>query len=226
MVKFKSKLLSLICLVAVGCLTTAQAQQKATLWKFSNLNKIGGYTSALQGKPIVTNTDGIAAIWFNGAGDGLTIFACPIDGWNQFSIEVLFKPDGDGPKESRFVHFEDKYGNRGTLEIRLTNKKKWYLDAFLKNGKLNKGIALIDSAQLHPADKWYWAAMTYDGKKMISYVNGVKQLETPMDFPGMNGGEIAFGMRLNKVSWFKGSVAEARFSPEVLPGGSLQKVKQ
>ena len=100
------------------------------------------------------------------------------------------------------------------------------MDAFLKNGKLNKGVTLIDSTQLHPADKWYWVAMTYDGKKMTSYVNGIKQLESPMDFPGMSGGQIAFGMRINKVSWFKGMVSEARFYPEVLAAGALQKLKE
>jgi len=226
MVSFRIKAISLICLLALGCLTSAKAQRQPTIWQFNDLSKIGTYTPMIQGKPGVVKNGTITAISFNGAGDGLTIAACPIDGWHQFTIEVLFKPDGDGPKEPRFMHFEDKDGNRGTLELRLTPKKQWYLDAFLKNGKLNKGMALIDSTQLHPADKWYWAAMTYDGKKMISYVNGVKQLESPLDFPGMTGGQIAFGMRLNKVSWFKGSVSEARFYPEVLSPALLQKLKQ
>jgi len=213
-------------MATVGFLTSLKAQENPAVWKFNDLNKVGDYTPTIQGKPSVTKSDKFTGILFNGIGDGLIIHGNPLDGWSSFTIEVLFKPDGEGPKEPRFVHFEDRDKNRGTLEIRLTPTGQWYLDAFLKNGKLNKGITLIDSTQLHQANQWFWVAMVYDGKKMISYVNGTKQLENTMDFPPMDGGQIAFGMRLNKVNWFKGLVSEARFYQMALPPELLQSVKK
>lgn len=226
MVNFKNKAICLVCIATVGFLTTLKAQENPTVWKFNRVNKIGNFTPIIQGKPSVTKSGKFTGISFNGIVDGLIIPANPLNNWSRFTIEVLFKPDGEGPKEARFVHFEDSDKNRGTLEIRLTRFGQWYLDAFLKNGKLNKGIALIDSTQLHQANQWYWVAMVYDGQKMISYVNGVKQLENLMDFPPMNGGQIAFGMRLNKVSWFKGIVGEARFYQEALPAELLQSLRK
>jgi hypothetical protein len=83
----------------------------------------------------------------------------------------------------------------------------------LKNGKTNKGFTLIDSTKLHPVNKWYWAALVYDGKKMRSYINGQKELEGELDFPAMTKGKISLGVRLNKVNWFKGQIREIRFHP-------------
>ncbi|QKJ30723.1 LamG domain-containing protein [Mucilaginibacter mali] len=221
MVNFKNKAIGLMVIIAVGLVTSTKAQIKPTIWKFTATDKVGDYTPAIQGAPSVATNGAFTGIAFNGVNDGLIIPASPINGWSRFTIQVLFKPDGDGPKEPRFIHFEDADKNRGTLEVRLTPKRQWYLDAHLKNGKLNKAVTLIDSTQLQPADRWYWVAMVYDGKKMSSYVNGVKQLESPMDFQPMNGGQIAIGMRLNKVAWFKGMVSEARFYPEALAPDQL-----
>lgn len=222
MVSFKNKAIWLVCIIA-ACLTNpVKAQVKPTVWKFTGVDKIGGYSPVIQGAPSAVTSGAFTGVAFNGVNDGLVIPVSPINSWPRFTIEVLFKPDGDGPKEPRFVHFEDADKNRGTLEVRLTPKRQWYLDAHLKNGKLNKAVTLIDSTQLHLADRWYWVAMVYDGKKMSSYVNGLKQLESPMDFPPMNGGQIAFGMRLNKVTWFRGLISEARFYPEALAPALLQ----
>lgn len=202
------------------------AQAGATIWKLNSLSQVGKHTPEVLGKPQLSN-NGHTAVTFNGVNDGLIIPINPIEGWNKFTIEFLFKPDGDGPVEPRFVHFQDKEENRGTLEIRLTRQKRWYLDAFLKNAKTaDKGLALNDTSLQHDANKWYWVAMVYDGKMLSSYVNGVKEREGPINFPVMTSGQIAIGMRLNKVSWFKGAVSEARFYPEALPASALQSLKE
>ncbi|MBS1656400.1 MAG: hypothetical protein JSU05_16215, partial [Bacteroidetes bacterium] len=128
-----------------------------------------------------------------------------------------------GPSAPRFLHFEDALKNRGTLEARLTNSGEWYLDAFLKNGETNKGLALIDSSLLHKSDQWYWVALTYDGKKMFSYVNGQKELEGDFDFPPMVNGQTSIGVRLNKVSWFRGEISDFCFYPFPLNENDLHK---
>lgn len=199
-----------------------KSDEKTIIWKLNDVNRIGGFKPLILGDPTIKAEANDTSIYFNGINDGLIIPAIPIEGWSTFTIEVLFKPDSDGHSAPRFIHFEDTASNRGTLELRLTKNGQWYFDGFLKNGKTNEGLALIDSTKLHPADKWYWAALVYDGKKMYSYINGKKELEGEIDFPAMTKGNISLGVRLNKVNWFKGQIKEIRFHPEVLQTNDLQ----
>lgn len=181
------------------------------IWKIHDPNLVGGFRPVVLGNPAMRIEQKDSSLYFNGINDGLVIPTIPIEGWARFTIEVLFKPDGDAPSAPRFIHFEDTARNRGTFELRLTKQGQWYFDGFLKNGKTNKGLTLIDSTRLHPANEWYWAALVYDGKKMYSYINGQKELEGEIDFPPMTKGNISLGARLNKVNWFKGEIREIRF---------------
>jgi len=198
------------------------------VWKLNNINQIGNAQTEVLGKPQLTNKDGHTGIAFNGVNDGLVLPHFPIEGWSKFTIEVLFKPDGDGPVQPRFIHFQDKDNNRGTFEIRLTPQKMWYMDTFLRNGKTpDKGLTLIDSTLQHPANRWYWVAMVFDGKNMTSYVNGVKEKTGISNFPAMDASaQVALGVRLNKVNWFKGQISEIRFNQEALSADALQRIKE
>ena len=195
---------------------------KPVTWQLDNTSLIGGFKPIILGNPLITSEGKNRSIYFNGVNDGLIVPSIPIMGWSAFTIEVLFKADSDGTRAPRFIHFEDTALNRGTFELRLTTDGQWYLDAFLKNGKTNKGLALIDSTRLHPANKWHWAALAYDGKKMYSYINGQKELEGIIDFPSMTKGNLSLGVRLNKVNWFKGQIREIRFHPSKLEAEQLQ----
>ena len=188
------------------------------IWKLKDTDLVGKFTPVILGHPSPKAEGNDTSLYFDGINDGLVIPTIPIEDWSKFTVEVLFKPDDDGPATPRFIHFEDTAFNRGTLELRLTSNGQWYFDTFLKNGKTNKGLALIDSTKLHPVNKWCWAALVYDGKKMYSYVNGQKELEGEIDFPPMTGGSISLGVRLNKVDWFKGQIREIHFHSDV-PGG-------
>jgi hypothetical protein len=218
----------LLAALALGSLLTVSGwtftdSGKEITWSLSNPKLIGGFNPVILGNPVIKAEGKDSSIYFNGTGDGLIIPTIPIEGWSKFTIEVLFKPDGDGGKAPRFIHFEDTALNRGTFELRSTNDGQWYFDGFLKNGKTNKGFTLIDSTKLHPVNKWFWAALAYDGKKMYSYINGQRELEGGIDFPPMNKGNISLGVRLNKVNWFKGQIREIRFHPEALDAEKLQQ---
>lgn len=189
-------------------------------WKLNDPNLIGGINTVKYGNPFMVGPD--SALSFNGINDGMVVPHIPITGWSRFTIEVLFKPAGDGPIAPRFIHFEDKTLNRGTFEVRLTPDGQWYLDTFLKNGTTNEGVTLIDSTILHPADKWYWAALVYDGSKMTSYVNANQELEGTIAFPSMASGNLSLGVRLNKVNWYMGLIKEIRFHPAALDALALQ----
>lgn len=211
--------ISTIALLA-GAKITSPAQ--TITWKIQDTTRIGDYHPVVLGSPKMTKDNNGTSLSFNGVNDGLIVPAIPIAGWTRFTVEVLFKPASDGPPAPRFVHFEDKDLNRGTIEARITRKGTWYLDTFLKNGKTNEGLTLIDSTIQHPADKWYWAALVYDGKKMTSYVNAEKELEGDMNFVPVTAGQISLGVRLNKVNWFKGQISEIRFHPAALDQLALQ----
>jgi hypothetical protein len=141
---------TLLAITALNLTVGTKATAQTVTWKLKATNKVGAYKPVVLGNPLIVKDPSGTSLSFNGVNDGLVIQKIPIEGWPRFTIEVLFKPDGDGPVAPRFIHFQDKELNRGTFEIRLTPKGQWYMDTFLKNGKTDMGLTLIDSTKLHP----------------------------------------------------------------------------
>lgn len=209
------------CFLILSCEESSHHQNRI-IWELSNTSEIGGHTVEVLGSPeLITNGSG-TSIRFNGETDGLIISTNPVDGWVQFTVEVFFKPDSDGPEEQRFVHFQDESANRGLIETRINPDGRWALDTFLYNSSLENGLTLLDREIHHPGDEWYWAAITYNGTTMSHYVNGVRELEGDIEFGPMGPGMISLGVRLNQVHWFKGEIREIRFHPESLSASELQ----
>lgn len=213
----------LIIAVATGLLSLRVADRIRTVtWKLDNLEQIGGQKPVILGNPRIMREQSLKAIYFDGMDDGIVLPVNPVKNQEKFTVEVLFKPLADGPAAPRFLHFEDKLGNRGTIEARITPEGNWYLDTFLKNGKTGQGLTLIDATRQHPCDQWYWVALVYDGHTMRHYINGRKELEDTISFKATENGRISLGVRLNKVNWFKGLISEVRFHQSALPGEALQ----
>jgi hypothetical protein len=193
------------------------------VWRLDNTDKLAGHTVIVAGQPRVEKDGGKdAAVVFGGARDGLFVPAVPIAGAKVFTIEVLIRPAVDGSEEQRFLHLEDKAGRRALMELRLKDAQ-WSLDTFLFSDP--NRLTLLDRTKLHPAGRWYWVALRYDGKTMTSFIDGVKELEGPVDFAGLGEGQTSVGVRQNKVSWFKGAIGEVRFHDEALAAEKLQRVK-
>jgi hypothetical protein len=204
-------------------LAGADDTKTPTVWHLENAQKVGMLDPLVLGAPQPVDEPAIGrALHFNGASDGLILPAIPIAGWAQFTIEVLFRPESGGKPEQRFMHVEDAKGGRAMMETRLTEDNHWYLDTFLLSGP--SSLALIDKTKLHPADRWFWVALRYDGKVMTSFVDGVKELEGPVAFAPMVDGKMSLGVRQNRLYWFKGAIREVRFTPEALAEGSLQRI--
>jgi hypothetical protein len=201
----------------------ASAPSETVVWRLDSPSLVGGYATDVLGAPRPVEDAGVQGLLFNGKSDGVFVPLNPIAGFEQFTIEVLFKPDGTGDEEQRFLHVQDSNGARGLLETRLTKDRQWALDAFLSASSKMKRT-LLDRSKLHPTDQWHWVAMVCDGTKVSSYVNGVKELEGPITFPPTGPGRISLGVRQNKVYWFKGIIAEVRVTPSALPAVSLQRV--
>lgn len=199
-----------------GCAASRDTAPPGVVWRLERTDSVGGFTPEVWGSPKARTVDGHEALCFDGAADGLLIATNPIAGWAQYTVEVLLKPDGDGPEEQRFLHIQDEQQRRLLIETRVTREKSWALDTFL-HASQDQRLTLLDRSLLQPTDRWYRAALVYDGKAMSQYVDGVKLLEGPVLMPPMSRGQISLGVRQNRIHWFKGCIAEVRFTPGANP---------
>lgn len=208
---------SLLC----GCTTMNVSPEPAgtIVWKLDNIHSIGGKDVQVLGEPKVVDLPDGKALRFNGESDGLFLPINPLEKWNEFTIELLICPIAGGPLEQRFMHIQSDAGPRSLMELRMY-EKGWALDAFLLSGTSQK--ALFDQTKLNPADRWTWVAMTYRDGTITDYVNGVQQLQGQVTFPPTGPGQTSLGVRQNKVSWFKGMIREARFTPKALQPSLLK----
>ena len=203
---------------------TGTPQKKAgpsTAWVLCDARRVGGHETEVVGSPKVMGTCADGALVFDGQGDGIFLPELPIAGWQAFTIQVRFKPDGTGGEEQRFLHLEDEMKHRVLMETRVRDGQ-WSLDTFLFQDAAHK-LTLLDRTRLHPTDRWYWVALVYDGSKMSHYINGELELTGDVEFPPMATGRTSIGVRQNRVSWFKGAIAEVRFNPTALPADRLAR---
>ena len=220
-------------LIGVVCtgesrLGAAESQATASLsapvvWQFDQPAAIAGLPTERLGTPRVVESAGGRFIRFDGAHDGLIVPVNPLAHLPRFTIEVLVRPEVGGGLEQRFLHVQDEVGNRVLLEIRLMPEGQWALDTFMLSGASR--LTLLDRSRIHPAGRWHWVALRYDGHRMTSWVDGRQELEGAVEFAPMQSGQTSLGVRLNRASWFKGAIREVRFHPGALAGEALQKAK-
>lgn len=201
----------------------AAYSQPPVVWTLDNAEAIGGHRPRVLGAPrIASATTGGPALLFNGKSDGLILPVNPLRGLSKFTIEILFRPDADGPPAQRFMHIQDDRDSRVMIETRLIGGQSWSLDTFLHSGDNDR--PLLDRTKRHPTGRWAWVALVYNGKTMSDYVNGVKELQGPVNFAPMTDGRMSLGVRLNRVFWFKGCIKEIRFSPAPLNPDGLRRI--
>jgi hypothetical protein len=211
----------LVCVLAV-----AADPPSSALWTLNSTTEIGGHAATVLGHPRVIDSPVGKALEFNGSSDAIEVGVNPLAGAEQYTYEAVFRPDG-GEEAQRWFHIEenpatgDNADSRMLFEIRVVGNQ-WCLDAFVKSGAASKALMFRD--KLHPLGKWYATAAVYDGKEFRSYVNGVEQGAGPVHFDPLGPGKISLGVRLNKVFWFKGAIAKARFTRRALQPSEFLKV--
>jgi hypothetical protein len=224
-----------LCILALAA-SDSRAQEQ-TVWKFNNLSHIGGLTPNVAGSPRLVDSPVGKAVQFNGTDTALFFPGRPLVGAKSFTIEAIFRPEG-GAFQQRWMHIAETDPKTGLdanpdgtsdpnprfmFEIRVV-KDQWYLDAFVNSKSGSKALAFPQ--QLHPIGPWYAVEQTYDGNTYRSYVNGVLQGEGDVAFTPHGPGHMMVGVRMNHVDWFKGSVAEARFTTRALSPGEFLKVPE
>jgi hypothetical protein len=205
-----------------ACSRRPTAGGAPVVWTVDGTASIGGQVPTVWGSPQTMDTARGRAVCFDGKKDALLVGKNPLEGLAEFTVEVLFRPDADGSPEQRFVHIaEDGSEDRAMIETRVTAKGTWYLDTFLHKGA--EARALIEPSREHAADDWYWAALTYRGRQMRHFVNGVEEGSGTLTFAPLGRGQTSLGARQNKLYWFKGCIRELRISPAALPPDRLQR---
>ncbi|WP_245162403.1 LamG domain-containing protein [Brevundimonas sp. AJA228-03] len=216
-----------------GCATfPGSGRPESIVWRFGDLASIGAPLT-IEGAPRpVAGPASLpgGALLFDGVDDALFIGQHPLAGAATFAFEAVFRPDG-GATEQRWLHLqadEDAVpgqapvGTRFLFEIRVYGDE-WALDAFVKGPTYNQTLVFPD--RRHPVGRWHHVAQTYDGTTYRSFVNGELQGEAVVAFTPQGPGRASVGTRINRVSYFNGAIAEARFTrrflrPDQFTGGN------
>lgn len=194
---------------------TPQTSKKSVVWKFDNLKKIGGNRVEVFGDPRIIKTEKGKAVLFDGVDDALLINQNPLEGFDEFTVEAVFRPDAGGAAEQRWLHIEDTQNteSRALLETRLINNE-WFLDTFLKSGD-NRSTLYAENFK-HALGRWFTVALVFDGAEMRHYVDGKLELAGKITRKTFGKGVTSIGVRQNKIYWFKGAVSKARFTNRAL----------
>jgi hypothetical protein len=223
-------------LLGSGAVDAQQAQE--VIWQFDRLDNIGGNATHVDGSPRIISTPAGKAVLFDGIRDGLFIDKHPLAGYSQFTFSALVRPDGGDPAQ-RWFHLAEtdpKTGldatvdpnnpvsdknSRFTFELRVDGDR-CYFESFTHGPGYQ--AALIDKTKTHPLGQWYVVTQTYDGQTYRSFVNGVLEKEAPLAYTPQGPGHASVGVRINHVSYFKGAVMRARFSPRALAPAEFMSV--
>ncbi|WP_224998995.1 LamG domain-containing protein [Cesiribacter sp. SM1] len=212
---FKSISMSIVCiLMLMGCAGT-----KTEEWQLNQLEGISGYSTTVLGNPAIIETEeGKKAMAFDGVDDGLLLHTNPIAGADEFTIEIVFKPYPGYPanREQRFLHIQDPQNDqrRILMELRLNDRGEWYPDLFMRTE--NEALTLIDSTKTHPVNAWAQLRLTYQDGQLKGYVNGKEELSGQIRYlPVSPIAKTSIGVRMNKVSWFKGAIQSVSFTSGV-----------
>ena len=208
----------------------AEARLQQITWTFDNLASIGGETTHVEGRPQLIDSPFGKAVLFDGVADALFIDRHPLAGAKTFAFEAIFRPDG-GAFEQRWFYLDESdpppaAGEKPldphfTFEIR-AKPDSWYLDAFTMGPGYKQTLVVPDKT--FPLGQWHHVAQTYDGKTYRSFVNGVVQVEADIAYVPQGPGRSCVGTRINRVNYFKGAVARARFTPGFLPPEQFLKL--
>jgi hypothetical protein len=203
----------------VSLCSGADSKPDTIVWDVNNLNSIGGCSTMIVGSPKVVETEKGKAVQFNGLKDGLVVNAVPIAGAEKFTIEVIFRPDGNAPDTAqRFLHIQENNSKNRILLLLETlppQNDKWYFDTYIKSDKGSQN--LYKPVLTHTMGKWYNAAFVCDGQEIRNYLNGAREAAGKIEFAPLNSnGKTSIGMKLNKTSWFKGVIYKIRFTKRSL----------
>lgn len=200
-----------------------KATNTKTEWLLSNLLREKSSSIEISGKPQIVSSPYGEAVSFNGIDDALFLNELPLKSLQEFTVEMIFKPEINGVFEQRILHIGESTKDRMLLEIRAVGNN-WYFDGYAASGTNKK--ALIDEKLIHPLEQWHHVAFVVTPKSLTTFVNGKQELFLDFPFLPIESGQTSIGVRMNKVCWFKGAIYKIRITPkEVKPNEFMSFIK-
>lgn len=224
----KKILILLAACCAIACAPKA-ADADSIVWNADSHPAVREVFGAPQ--PVATPLG--TAVHFDGTGDGVFLESVPVAGMEAFTLEVVFRQDGEAEFEQRFLHI-GTMDRRILFETRVNPDRTWYFDAFVNLGApeptpenprpQRRSAVLIDETLTHPADRWYSLALTASPEGLVSYVDGVEQCRSELPWEPLGSeGFTSVGVRQNLVCWFHGDIFKLRVTPRVLAPAEFLK---
>ena len=196
-----------------SCTTNTSTHDAETEWLPASLLREKSATLQINGDPQLVDSPYVEAVYFDGIDDALFLDEMPLKSLQEFTVEMIFRPDTNSQFEQRILHFGEVSDDRLLLEIRAV-ENNWYFDAFVASGSNKK--PLIDEQLTHSLGQWHHVAFVVGPENLSTFVNGKQELTTPFSFNPIVSGRSSIGVRLNKRSWFKGTIYKIRVSPKQL----------
>ncbi|MFT5369707.1 MAG: hypothetical protein ACI8V2_004685 [Candidatus Latescibacterota bacterium] len=204
-----------VLLLLTGPVLAEEKKVEQIVWQLDNLEEIGGHKVTVKGEPRVVETTKGKALEFDGVDDGIFLDVHPLAGLEQFTVEVVFQPYPNGLREQRFFMMQEANTSRRVMfETRLVDDDKWFIDTFIQSGENSHTQFAKDF--VHPIGSWQHAAIVMDGKTFTHYVNGTKEMSTPIEWIPQEAGRTSLGVRMNEVYWYRGVILKTRFTHGVL----------
>jgi len=187
-----------------------------TVWDVNNTNCIAGHKTTVLGSPVVIETKKGKAVLFDGIDDAVIVDALAVAGANEFTLEVIIRPDPDGQDpEQKFLHVQENDSkNRIILLVAKGKKGHWYFDTFVKTAAGTQNM--WDASKTHLTGRWYNVAIVCNGKRMGQYVNGILELSGKLELTAFGDGKTSIGAKIDRKSCFKGAIRKIRFTPRAL----------
>ncbi len=180
-------------------------------WTIADLLHQKSNSIEISGKPQIVSSPYGDAVTFNGIDDAFFLNELPLKSLQEFTVEMIFKPELNGVFEQRILHIGESTKDRMLLEIRAIGSN-WYFDGYAASGTNKK--ALIDEKLIHPLEQWYHVAFVVTPKSLTTFVNGKQELQEDFSFLPIESGQTSIGVRMNKVCWFKGAIYKIRITPK------------
>lgn len=206
-----ARLITILFLCLSFGLKAQQTENKTTTeWLMANLLSENSSKLTINGKPKIVDSPYGEAVYFNGIDDAFFLNEMPLNSLQEFTVEMIFNPDVNGIFEQRVLHIGESRADRMLLEIRSVDSN-WYFDGYAVSETNKK--ALANEKLVHPLGKWHHVAFVVTPNSLTTYVNGKQELQEPFSFLPIKTGQTSIGVRLNKVSWFKGAIYKIRITP-------------
>ncbi len=211
-------MLAALLLLLISCIKLSAQENPGLIWSIDNLKNIGGFPLQLFGNPEVKDFVFGKAIEFDGVDDGIIVEGYPFNKESSFTAEIIFNPYASFPNnvEQRFLHVQSS--NRGSrrylIELRLNDKNQWFIDTHIRAD--TTFLTCLAKDFPHPVDDWYHVAFTYMNGEARHYVNGIEEMRGKVNYIPVDSALVSIGMRMNRVSFFKGAIYYVAFSKGVL----------